>query len=226
MSPSGINGRRYSIRSVCFGLFYCIVLSGLLISVAKFPTYYSYLVAIPLTVGMISGLSVCESSRTRFATLFICLMTALTGAGLNALGYASDSRDHDYSLIEGFVAGSVHADDVAYVDSQVYLPARQRAQDAYFPNPDLGIISRMSQVQKDSITVLLIQPDWVADTTQSLGGTWQETGQELLPRGHSVFGNNNLGFISWTLNDIKVFRRTSVSDSQPLESSRPSTPNR
>jgi hypothetical protein len=50
------------------------------------------------------------------------------------------------------------------------LAARQRASDVYFSNPDLGIIAKMSQAQKDSITVLLIQPDWIPDTTLSLGG--------------------------------------------------------
>jgi hypothetical protein len=193
--------------SVCFGLAYCVVLTGLLISVAKFPTYYSYLIAIPLSVGMISGLSAWESARTKVTTLALCFMTAAAGAGLNGIGYATDTRDHKYSLIENFTAETLRADDIAYVDPQVYLAARQRASDVYFPNPDSGIIAKMSQAQKDSITVLLIPPDWIPDTTLSLGGNWQMTGQELVPGGHSILGNNNLGFVSWTLNDLKVARR-------------------
>ncbi len=206
--------------SVCFGLLYCVVLSSLLIAIAKFPSYYSYLIVIPISVAIVSGLSVCEFGRAKFAAVALCLMSILAGAGANAVAYASDARDHNYRLIEGFAAESVRGTDIAYVDAEVYLATRQLAEDAYFPNPDLQIISKMSQKQKESITLLVIQPSWIRDTTQSLGGTWQETGQELSPNGHSVFGNNNMGFISWTLNDLKVLRRSTDSDPQILAGSR------
>jgi len=196
--------------SVCYGILYCAVLSGLLISIAKFPSYYSYLIVIPIIVGLFSGLSVCESGRAKFATAILCVMSMLAGAGLNAVAYASDTPDHDYSLIEGFVAESVRGDDIAYVDSQAYLATRQRAEDAYFPNPDLDVIPKMSQQQRDSITLLLIQPGWIRDTTRELGGNWQETGEELRPAGHSLFGSNHMGFISWTLNDLRVLRRSGI----------------
>jgi hypothetical protein len=195
--------------AVCFGMLYCALLSAILISIAKFPTYYSYLIAIPISVAVISALAVSEFGRAKLVTAALCLVSALAGAGANAVAYASDARDHDYRLIEGFVAESVRGTDVAYVDAQVYIPARRLAQDAYFPNPDLQIISKMSQKQRDSITLLVIQPSWIRDTTQLLGGNWQETGQELRPSAHSVFGANSAGFISWTLRDLRVLRRTS-----------------
>jgi hypothetical protein len=193
--------------ALCFGILFCFVLSASLISIAKFPTYYSYLVVMPLSVAVIAGLSVLSSKSIKYACLALCLGSAFAGAGLNAISYASDARDHQYAMIEGFVNQSLRSDDVVYVDSEAYLPARQRTVDAYFPNPDLDVISKMSQKQKSSITVLMIQPSWIPDAARILGGRWQETGQELVPTGDSVFGRDGLGFISWSLKDLRVLRR-------------------
>jgi len=93
------------------------------------------------------------------------------------------------------------------VDPQVYLATRQRVRDAYFPVPDWDITTLMSQEQKDSITVLIIPAEWFDNISGSLGGTWQETGKELVPVEHSMFGNRNLGFVTWKQRDHRVFRR-------------------
>lgn len=200
--------------SIRFSILYCVVLSGLLICVAKFPTYYSYLIVIPIAIAVIAGLSVSGLGIARFATVVLCLMSILGGAGANAVAYASEAPDHDYRLIEGFVAESVRETDVAYVDPEVYFAARRVAKDAYFPNPDLEIISKMSQMQRDSITLLVIQPGWIRDTTQMLGGKWQETGQELRPSTHGVFGTDRAGFVSWALKDLRVLRRSADTEPQ------------
>jgi hypothetical protein len=202
--------------SICFGLLYTVVLSGLLISIAKFPTYYSYLIAIPLSVITVAGLSVEQFSIARLAAISLCILSIVVGAGVNVVAYASDAPDHEYGLIEGFVGKSVRRTDVAYVDAEAYLAARQAAEDAYFPNPDLEIIPKMSQKQRDSITLLVIQPSWIPDTTRMLGGAWQETGQELHATGHSAFGVDRAGFISWALKDLRVLRRSPDSDRQSI----------
>lgn len=193
--------------TVLFGIVFALIMSGLLLGVAKFPTYYSYLIAIPLSISVCSGLDSGESKGYKIAMLLLCGLSTLAGAGLNVVSYVTDARDHDYSRITRFVGETVRKNDVAYVCPEAYLAARQRALDAYFPNPDLDIISKMSEKEKKSITVVLIPPDWIRDTTTELGGKWRETGQELHPSGRSVFGDNSLGFLSWTLNDIRVLRR-------------------
>ncbi len=75
-------------------------------------------------------------------------------------------------------------------------------RDAYFPNPDLEIIPLMSQQQRNSITVILVPREWAADVTKSLGGIWEDTGQGLAPADHPIFGNINLGFLTWNSVDF------------------------
>ena len=123
-------------------------MSSILISIAKFPSYYSWLIVIPIAVAIISGLSVCELGSAKFATVVLCLMSILGGAGANAVAYASEAPDHDYRLIEGFVAESVRETDVAYVDPEVYFAARQLAGTPTFQILICKIISKMSQKQQ------------------------------------------------------------------------------
>jgi hypothetical protein len=65
----------------------------------------------------------------------------------------------------------------------------------------------MSQEQKESITVLIVRPTSADDAIKSFGGSWFETGQELVPTGRGIFGNRNLGLVTQTLDDLLVFRR-------------------
>jgi hypothetical protein len=199
--------------ALSYGILFTFLLSILLLLAAKFPTYYSYMIVVPLAVSICSGLSMCKAGKARTAVLLLCFLSALAGAGLDTVAYARDRQDHDYSRIESFIAESVRADDIAYVDPQVYLAARQRARDVYYPisvpGPlDMNAIPQMSQEQKDSITVLIIQPGWAHDVTRGLGGSWSETGQELVPTGHGIFGNRSLGLVTSTLADLCVFRRS------------------
>jgi hypothetical protein len=98
------------------------------------------------------------------------------------------------------------------VEDQAYLAARQRARDAYYPidvpGPFNGnIFPLMSQAQKASITIVIVRPTSAADAIRNFGGSWFETGQELVPTGHGIFGNRNLGLVTQTLDDLRVFRR-------------------
>lgn len=206
--------RRQAVWSsaLSYGILFTILLTGLLLLVAKFPTYYSYMIVVPLAVAICSGLSMCEAGKVRTAALLLCALSMLAGAGIDAVAYAHDRRDHDYARLENFVDQSVHADDIAYVEDQAYLAARQRARDAYYPidvpGPFNGnIFPLMSQEQKESITVLIVRPTSAADAIRSFGGSWFETGQELVPTGRGIFGNRNLGLVTQRLDDLRVFRR-------------------
>lgn len=201
--------------AVSYGILFTILLSGLMLLFAKFPTYYSYMIVVPLAVSICSGLSVCEARKAVCVVLMLCCLSALAGAGLDTMAYAYDRRDHDYSRMERFIEESVHSDDIAFVEAQVYVAARQRARDAYYPiavpGPfDGNVIPLMSKEQKDSITVLVIRPTSADDAIKGLGGSWYETGQELVPLGHGIFGDRNLGLVTWTLNDHRVLRRRAI----------------
>ena len=190
---------------IFFGILFDVVLSIIMLTVAKLPT--CYMIVIPIAVALCSGLALCEPGKLRNAALILCSLSAAAGAGLHAAAYIGDYQDRDYSNLEKFVGQILRADDIAYVDTTGYLAVRQRARDAYFPETEVRIIPLMSQQQKDSITVLLIPSSELEYTTNGLGGQWQETGQMIAPTGRNIFGNRRVGLVTFRPIDLRVYRR-------------------
>jgi hypothetical protein len=203
---------------IFLGILFDLLLSIVMLTVAKLPTYYSYMVVIPLGVALCSGLAHCEPGKLKNAALTLCCLSAIVGAGVHAAAYLGNYRDRDYSRLEQFVERSVRADDIAYADVRGYLAVRQRARDAYFPETEERIIPLMSQQQKDSITVLLIPPSELEYTATGLGGHWEETGQVLAPTGHNLFGNRRMGLVTFRPTDLTVYRRHDDRDRLPASS--------
>ena len=200
--------KKITLHSGIFlGILFDVLLSIVMLTVAKLPTYYSYMVVIPIAVALCSGLALCEPGKLRNAALILCVLSAVAGAGLHAAAYIGNRQDRNYSHLEQFVDQTVQADDIAYVDIRGYLAVRQRARDAYFPETEERIIPLMSQQQKDSITVLLIPSSELEYTTNGLGGQWRETGQMFAPTGRNIFGNRRLGLVTFRPIDLKVYRR-------------------
>ncbi len=200
--------KRINLHSaICLGILFDVLLSIIMLTVAKLPTYYSYMIVIPIAIALCSGLALCGPGKLRNAALILCFLSAAAGAGLHAAAYIGNHRDRDYSHLEQFVDQTVHADDIAYVDTRGYLAVRQRARDAYFPEAEGPIIPLMSQQQKDSITVLLIPSAALEYTTNGLGGQWQETGQTIAPTGRNIFGNRRMGLVTFSPIDLTVYRR-------------------
>jgi hypothetical protein len=200
--------KKINLHSGIFlGILFAVLLSIMMVTVAKLPTYYSYMIVIPIAVALCSGLALCEPGKLRNAALILCSLSAAAGAGLHAAAYIGNYQDRDYSHLEQFVDQTVHPDDIAYVDTPGYLAVRHRARDAYLAEAEGPIIPLMSQQQKDSITVLLIPPSQLEYTTNGLGGQWQETGQMIAPTRRNLFGRRRVGIVTFRPIDLTVYRR-------------------
>jgi hypothetical protein len=167
------------------------------------------MVVIPLTIAICAGLPKCKAGALKSATLLLCLLSVLAGAGLNFAAWAYDRQDRSYARIEQFIGSVIRADDIAYVDHEGYLAARPLAKDVYLPTiPGGGILLLLSQQQKDSITVLVIHPEELSEVLKTFGGDWQMSGK-LAPTQRSLFGDRNLGFVTFRPNTLVALRRRS-----------------
>ncbi|MGA3159758.1 MAG: hypothetical protein ABSC77_00970 [Terracidiphilus sp.] len=195
-------------RSVLpFTLAYCALLFCILLVSSKFPTYYSYMVTIPLAVAVCHGLSLCRSNSVKYAAWMLCFLCASAGVGINAAVYADNWQDRSYNRVEKFVSSVVRADDIAFVDYAPYYAARMKTRDVFSPIPDWDIFQLMSAEQRNSITVVLVRPEKVEMAIRGLGGAWYPTGDKLAPSKIGLFEGKGLGFISLPDNQIQVFRR-------------------
>jgi hypothetical protein len=200
------SGRVY--LTLRYGVLFTICLALILISTTKFPTYYTYMVTIPLMIGICAGLSVCENKRSLVTAGILCAMSSIVGVGVHLFVYSVDAHDRDYSRVVQFVDQTIRPGDVVFCDPAAYLAAVSNASELYMPISDWDIMERMSEEQRKSVNVLLIRPAWVKQAIQGLGGNWKATGEQLLPSGHILFdGKPNLGYLSIPDNHLLIFRR-------------------
>jgi hypothetical protein len=195
-------------RSVAFySLAYCVFVSCILLLSSKFPTYYSYMLSIPLIVGLCHELPLCRRSSVRNAVLILGLLSAAAGLGLNGIAYTGNWQERNYNRIERLVSPLVRANDVAFVDSPGYYAARSHVDDLFLQNPDWDILPLMTAAQKQSITVVLVTPEKAGDILKGLGGGWVMTGSTPSSFKRSVFDAKGLGFLSHDDYKIEVYRR-------------------
>jgi hypothetical protein len=209
--PRAANFRPQAQKShalLAFGLVFTVVLTAVMLAAAKLPTYYCYLLAIPLGLAIASALAQPQPRWLRGATLGLCALSALAGAGLNLAVCLSDWRDRDYARVQEFIAQSVRPADIGYIDSEGYLAARTIAADVYLPEIAGGdILDQLSEEQRKSITVLVIRPEDAARVLASFGDQWQPTGQHLAPTEHLLSAGRNAGFLSLKPVDLVVYRK-------------------
>ncbi len=195
-------------RSVAlYSLAYSILLGCILLLSSKFPTYYSYMVSMPLIVALCHGLSQCGKRSVRNAALILGGLSAAAGIGLNAIAYAGNWQGRNYDRVEKVILPLVRANDIAYMEYPGYYAARDHVDDVYFQNPDWDILPLMSEREKKSVSVILVIPKDAEKVTRSLGGRWILTGGTLAPLQQSVFYGKGWGFLSHPDYQIEVFRR-------------------
>ena len=204
----GISRFRRAYTTLQYVILFTVCLTVILIATSKFPTYYSYMVTIPLMIGICAGLAVCDVARTRNTVAALCAFSTLVGVGIHLFIFSFDRQDRDYYQVQRFIEQTVRPDDIAYADHVGYMAVKNRAHDVYLPTSDWDIIPLMSKEQKDSITVLILRPEYVSIVPQELGGNWKPTGEALIPQGHIFLGGKlNLGFLTISDAHLLVFRR-------------------
>lgn len=192
---------------LAYAMVFTVMLTATLLLISKFPSYYVYMIVIPLSVAICSGLAWCESRIIRRVIVGLFCLSAIAGAGLDTLAWASQRRDHDIARIQQLVDRSVQPGDIVWVDPVAYLAVKRRATDAYYRLPDWDTIKLMSKEQKDSINVVIDETANFPDITRELGGRWRPTGERLDPVDRSIFGDLELGFLNWRLPSLAVYRR-------------------
>src|SRR5271166_3034858 len=96
-----LHQRKINLHSgIVLGILFDVLLSIIMLTVAKLPTYYSYMIVIPIAVALCSGLALCEPGKLRNATLILCALSVAAGAGLHAAAYIGNYQDRDYSHLE------------------------------------------------------------------------------------------------------------------------------
>ncbi|MGP0018973.1 MAG: hypothetical protein ACLPHP_10425 [Candidatus Sulfotelmatobacter sp.] len=198
--------RKGSLRlrsPLVYGLMFVPVLGLTMVVASHFPTYYGWMVYGPLAVCVCGSLDLNMPTGVRRLAVGLCFVASMVGVGLHVLACARDWEDRDYSRVSRFVTSNIRSDDRVYIDPQVYYPAKLTGAAVLFWDPG----SRISSAQKSGLTACIIGPERLG-LLKEFGGTWDNTGEEIIPAHTGLFGSDlRWGFLSLPNYRLSVYRR-------------------
>ncbi len=195
-----------------FGIFYILTLPVALYLLAKFPTYYGWMLSVPAAI-IFATLS-CEeelrSQRTLWIARALLLMACLLGLPLQ-LGMAiPDWKGRNYKDVQNWMGSAIHSDDIVLTDYPFYYAARAHASKAYL----YGYAQDLTPKNIASLTVLVLSPHVSyglnrTELMKKLGNDWKPTGETRRVNPSPAGNDWKLGYLSLPNYDGDVYRRQS-----------------
>ena len=205
-------GRKLSWSSAgALGLLVAVVVPAGLYYGLAFPTYYSWMVAVPLAVIYNSVWSSPDARPIRTPILVLQAAACLVGLPFQLAVAAYDWRDRNPEIVTRFVSEAIEPGDAVYCDWVAYYAVRQTGAKTYLPM----YLKRIEPREAESITIAIVSPYGTpglpldaAQQLEALGGGWTRTGRVLQPAKNSFFGNNwQGGFLSLPNYTLEIYRR-------------------
>jgi MFS family permease len=187
---------------VFFGMF----LSG------KFPTYYTWMVYIPLGICLCAVAARAADPSPLRKTIALTFAAAIfVGLSPHVAIALSDWSERDYSKVTAFVNQNTTPADCAFGEDNVYYALKWRVAGTYIGR----IADSMTPAEKSRLTVLFIRPGHLAAVTNRLGGDWVKTGAALVPKKTGLMGTNQQrwGWLAIYNYALEVYRRRPNPDS-------------
>ena len=161
-----------------FVLVFSITVPVVLLLLAKFPTYYSWMVFIPLAICVCSIMSWLKAGG--LATLGLqtgLVLAVLSGLPLQLIAVTYDWRDRDFDLVHATVSANVEKKDWVICDYQAYFAAKPTALKVFLP----GYVDLLTTEEKRKVTLLIGSDAAVTKWRSILGGEWAVTTQRIVP---------------------------------------------
>jgi hypothetical protein len=204
----------FKIKSaLSFGIVYSIVLTLALLVSGKFPTYYGWMTYVPLSLCLCATLSQLQLTGWLRWTANALLGAAIgVGILLHAATAAYDWQDRDYALVEKLVRENINQSDWMYGEHATYYAAKTRAARLFLP----FYLPAFPDSEKQRLTVLMVAPADLTETTNVIGGNWLDTGVGYVPRRSGFLGTKlNMGFLSTHNYRLEVYRRAGNNPTSP-----------
>jgi len=162
-----------SLRLAALLLAFGLGTPTVLVALSKMPAYYSFFSIIPtLTIIFYTVAHGRVSPRWAGAlVIMIIVPAAIFGAPWSMAIAWMHRSDQPLEKIDSFVSGIIRCDDVVLYERSAYYPAKNGAKDCYFVN---WYYPRMSDHEKERLTLLFLDRETFELTAPTLGGKWVE----------------------------------------------------
>jgi hypothetical protein len=175
-----IRQRRFQCRSVLsFGLVASSIIPVALLMIAKFPTYYSWMVFVPLAVCLCSTVAGIQDRAV--ANLVIragLVMACVAGLPTQLVAATYDWQDRDYAAVREIVATNVGKDDWVLCDYPAYFAVKPTVEQVFLPD----YVKLLTEEEKRKVTLLIGSDDMVIKWRSELGGEWTVASPTVLPK--------------------------------------------
>jgi hypothetical protein len=171
--------RRFHYASILsWGTAVAIVIPLFFVSSAKFPTYYTWMVAVPLAIALCATLATMRVSPAieRVAQGGFVL-ACLAGLPFQLLAVSYDWIDRRPEPAQHLVAARLTKNDWVLADYQAYYGAKTSAGEVFLPS----YVGLLTPAEKKRMNVLIGPTDTVARWRAILGGEWAVADPGMVP---------------------------------------------
>jgi hypothetical protein len=203
------------ISPLSFGLVASVCMPAWMFLAGKFPTYYSWMLYLPLAVCVCAEAARGGLSRSaRVAVTAALLLVCACGLPLQLASTAYDWAERDYAPVERLVAAHVGGETWVYCDYPAYFAAK--ATGAVVITPFYLFAAGGGQKrrpvipteEKTRVSVMVIDPDDFGRVSGELGGAWVAVGEALSPRKGGLFGlKMDLGVLTLKKYRLQVYKK-------------------
>lgn len=186
----GFTSRNRDSRMTIFSMIVLLVIPAFFHLFAKYTDAYTWMVYVPVCIAAGSLLSKIQyvGGRVKLLTYgAILCMASLVGLPARIFVSVVDWNSRAYQNISNPVENVIVANDVVFADFQSYYAVKGKVAQVFFPT----YISMMTEEEKNSVTIILLNNSDLGKIVSALGGDWSpiSTTEELVrsdPR--KVFG--------------------------------------
>lgn len=157
-------------------LLFSFVTPIFLIISGKFIIYYGWILFVPLVFvwGLLRDSLPQQQAWLRHALVFVALVSCAAGLPLRLGLTLKEWQARDYAPVRELASKVVTPDDIVYSDQQAYYAVKPLAAETM-----IGFYLKiMTPEEKESVSLLLVNPADLERVSGSIGGVWQPEASE------------------------------------------------
>lgn len=157
-------------------LFFSFITPLFLIISGKFIIYYGWILFVPLVFvwGLLRDSLPPQQTWLRHALVFVALVSCAAGLPLRLGLTLKEWQARDYAPVRELASKVVTSDDIVYSDQQAYYAVKPLAAETM-----IGFyLEIMTPEEKESVSLLLVNPADLERVSGSIGGAWQPEASE------------------------------------------------
>ncbi|OUC11634.1 MAG: hypothetical protein B0A82_25845 [Alkalinema sp. CACIAM 70d] len=194
----------FSLKSLLsFTFISSLVIPGVMFCLGQFPTYYSWMIYIPLSVAICSTIESIRLNTNRlihFVVVVSLIFSCLIGLPLQLASAVYYWEDRDSSVVDSLISRNVNSEDWVYASYNAYFSIKKRTLNVFIPfqNPPLEY--------RKKISVLIIEPELEDFVTDIVGGVWKATDDMITPKKGDLV-KAKFAILLQRTNHLRVYRK-------------------